>query len=60
MAELTTREVVDRLWERGIDIDLLKLQRLIKEGKVEAEKRGWFWFIPEEEVDRLEKELRGD
>lgn len=59
MAELTTREVVERLQERGITIDLLKLQRLIKEGKVDAEKRGWFWFIPEEEVDRLEEELRG-
>jgi len=27
----------------------------IKTGQIEAEKIGWFWVIPQEEVDRLKE-----
>ncbi|MDE2098835.1 MAG: helix-turn-helix domain-containing protein [Patescibacteria group bacterium] len=34
-----------------------KVLRMIKKGKIQAHKQGWFWLIPRKELDRLVEEL---
>jgi len=54
---LTTSQVAEELRSSGDprwrDIDQLKVQRMIKAGKIKAFRAGWIWIIPREEVNRL-------
>jgi hypothetical protein len=50
MATLTAREAGDLL-----DLEHIEVIRRIRRGEIEAKKKGWFWLIKEEEVEKVKR-----